>query len=319
MVTHSCGVSSRTPQRAIVAWVARRWKVGVVGCGAGLMNGLIGMGGGSIVVPGLIWARGMAPKHAVVTSLGAVFLLSGYSFVLHAWLGGPAQGVPSLLALVGMGALGAQVGSRLLLIISNRWLLLSFATFCLFCAQYLMASALGWVHPIGLSGGDTPMWGLVLVGLASGFSSGLFGIGGGLIAILALTLVFNTPVPEAIMAALFMNIANSSSALTLHMARRNCPRSVYGNLLALVPMALLGAGIGSVLSAHLPSGVLKITFGLFVVYVALSMIRRGLRQHSATSPGPAGSPHATPGAPREAPQGNPPEPQLAAQAVSGET
>lgn len=258
--------------------IYRRWKVGVVGALAGLMNGLIGMGGGTIVVPGLVWARDYPPKKAVVTSLCAVLLLSVFSLTLHSLLTGLAFHLHELLLLALTGILGAQFGARALIALPNRWVFLLFAGFCLFCAQYLFASALGWVAPLFLRMEQAPTWGILLIGLLSGFSSGLLGIGGGLIAILGLTLTFNTPLADAVTVALAMNIANALSGLLQHAWSKRIDTSNLRDVAALVPAALAGAAMGSLLSAHLPGQALRIVFGLFVVYVGATMYRKGMKE-----------------------------------------
>ncbi len=63
------------------------WKLALVGAAAGLLSGLLGVGGGMIMVPGfLLWAR-MEAKRALGTSLVCVALLALPGTVVHAWLG----------------------------------------------------------------------------------------------------------------------------------------------------------------------------------------------------------------------------------------
>jgi len=65
-----------------------------IGFGAGLLNSVVGIGGGILIVPGLVLVRKLNPRVAVATSLGSVLILSAIAlgvhlvsapFVLSAW------------------------------------------------------------------------------------------------------------------------------------------------------------------------------------------------------------------------------------------
>jgi uncharacterized membrane protein YfcA len=85
--------------------------VAVVGALAGLMAGLLGIGGGVLLVPAYTLMLRLPPKRAVATSLVAVAMFSIPAMVTHALLG-HINWAFALLLVVGVVP-GAQLGARL--------------------------------------------------------------------------------------------------------------------------------------------------------------------------------------------------------------
>ena len=85
--------------------------VGLIGAAAGLLAGLLGVGGGLLLLPAYTVALRMPPKRAVATSLVAVAMFSVPAMVTHALLG-HINWTYALLLTVGVVP-GAQVGAKL--------------------------------------------------------------------------------------------------------------------------------------------------------------------------------------------------------------
>jgi uncharacterized membrane protein YfcA len=87
--------------------------VGLLGATAGLLAGLLGIGGGVLMVPAYTLALRMPPKRAVATSLVAVAMFSVPAMVTHALLGhiNWAFALPLTVGVVP----GAQLGAKLTL------------------------------------------------------------------------------------------------------------------------------------------------------------------------------------------------------------
>lgn len=83
----------------------------LVGVGVGVLNGLLGIGGGVLFMPVLLVAVGLSPHQAVGTSLGVVLFSSITGAVQHGMLGNVSLWIAMAL-LVG-STLGVQVGVRL--------------------------------------------------------------------------------------------------------------------------------------------------------------------------------------------------------------
>ena len=90
------------------------WMILLVGLGVGLLSGVVGIGGGIMFVPALVWLMGMDQHKAQGTSLGALLAPVGiFAFWEYYRKGNADLRVGLLLAagfLVGgyFGAVGAQ-------------------------------------------------------------------------------------------------------------------------------------------------------------------------------------------------------------------
>lgn len=78
----------------------------LVGIAAGILGGLVGVGGGIIIVPALVYFIGFSQKTAQGTSLGLIMLPVGILGVLHYYKQGHVD-----FKVVGILAIGFFVGS----------------------------------------------------------------------------------------------------------------------------------------------------------------------------------------------------------------
>ena len=78
----------------------------LVGVAAGMLGGLVGVGGGIIIVPALVYIIGMSQKTAQGTSLGLIMLPVGIFGVLQYYKQGHVD-----FTLVGILAVGFLAGS----------------------------------------------------------------------------------------------------------------------------------------------------------------------------------------------------------------
>lgn len=93
--------------------VAGSWVVlAALGVVAGLTSGLLGVGGGIVIVPGLMLAAGMSQHHAHATSLAAVIPIAAVGAATY-WLNDSIA--PTIAIGLAAGAvLGAPVGARIM-------------------------------------------------------------------------------------------------------------------------------------------------------------------------------------------------------------
>jgi uncharacterized membrane protein YfcA len=101
------------------------WRLGAIGLAAGLLSGLLGVGGGILMVPAFVgWVR-LPIKEAVGCSLACVGILAVPGTITHALLGHIdwAFALPLCIAVIP----GARVGAHLAIRSSDRALRLSVA------------------------------------------------------------------------------------------------------------------------------------------------------------------------------------------------
>jgi len=87
------------------------WVTSAAGLGIGVVTGMLGVGGGFVIVPALVWGAGLAFREAVATSLVVIAANSAAAFAGHALKSPP----PTELAVVllGAAAAGMAVGVQL--------------------------------------------------------------------------------------------------------------------------------------------------------------------------------------------------------------
>ncbi|HSW69599.1 MAG TPA: sulfite exporter TauE/SafE family protein [Gammaproteobacteria bacterium] len=128
----------------------------------------------------------------------------------------------------------------------------------------------------------------LIIGAFAGIMSGLFGLGGGVIVIPALSAVFlhYTSIPRefsmqmAVGTSLAIMISTSLSALYAHHKRQAVRWDMFRLML---PGLMLGAMIGVLIVHYLPSSWLQIIFGLFLILVGLRMLFNHTYNTSETS------------------------------------
>ena len=87
---------------AIIAWF---------GLLVGFLSGMLGIGGGIVLLPGLIYLLGLPTRQAITSSLAIVWITAAQATVVHAWLGNVDLGL--VAALLSGGTAGARLGSEL--------------------------------------------------------------------------------------------------------------------------------------------------------------------------------------------------------------
>ncbi len=163
------------------------WVLLLVGAIGGVLSGAFGVGGGIIMVPLLIWLAKMNQRQAAASSLIAIVPTAIAGSATYLVAGEVDLFAALFLAIGGIG--GSLIGTRLLRRLPLGVLRWGFIVL-------MIGIAVRMVLVIPERGGhlvEPSVWaalGLVALGLFIGIASGLFGIGGGVIAVPALIAVF---------------------------------------------------------------------------------------------------------------------------------
>lgn len=84
----------------------------MVGAFVGVLGAIMGVGGGFIMVPAMIYLLGMPTKVVIGTSLFQITVLSAYTTMMHAIASNTVDVMLAVLLIVG-GVVGAQIGANL--------------------------------------------------------------------------------------------------------------------------------------------------------------------------------------------------------------
>lgn len=156
-----------------------------VGLVVGILSGLFGIGGGTVIVPALVWL-GLTQRHAAATSMLAIVPTSISGVISYA-VGGNVDWLAAILVFLGMLA-GGQVGSWLLARLPERVLRWAFVVFLVFVIVNQAIATPSRDSSIELTVGTVA--GLIVFGVVAGLLAGLLGIGGGAICVPALSIIF---------------------------------------------------------------------------------------------------------------------------------
>lgn len=81
-----------------------------VGAMVGILAGIMGVGGGFILVPAMIYVLGMPTKVVIGTSLFQIIFVTGFTTIVHAVNSHTVDMLLALLLIIG-GVIGAQLGA----------------------------------------------------------------------------------------------------------------------------------------------------------------------------------------------------------------
>jgi uncharacterized membrane protein YfcA len=241
------------------------WRGLIIGAGAGFLSGLFGIGGGIVIVPALLALMSMERKMAHGTSLAATLPMAAASLVTYT-IGGNVDW-PVAACLAAGAIFGAVVGTQLLQIIPKKPLTIIFIVVILVTAiRLVVASDTMGRDDLTLVGAIS----LVVIGFITGTLSGLLGIGGGVVMVPAMVVLFmmvpvvakGTSVAVIVPSALVGTVRN----------RKN--RNVDLRIASAIGVSGIGSAvIGSLISGSIDDSVSNALFAILLVTVAFLQAR----------------------------------------------
>jgi uncharacterized protein len=251
---------------------------GALGLLIGLVVGTLGGGGGVLAVPALVYALGQDARTATTGSIIIVGVVSAVGVLSRIrersidWRTGLAFGV--------VGIPAAWLGSLLNLAVSRPTLLLSFAALTLAVAAVMLInsrSTTAGTGPTAPGGGSTTavlqapgrarivhVIKVVTAGAVVGFLTGFLGVGGGFLAVPALTIALGMAMPAAIGTSLLLITLNSASALV---ARIGHLEPDWNVVLPFTAVAIVGALAGKLIADRMSSAALNRAFAVLLIAV----------------------------------------------------
>lgn len=187
----------------------------VVGMLVGVLSGMFGIGGGTVIVPALVWL-GLSQRNAAATSTLAIVPTSISGVISYA-TGGHVDWLAAALLFCGM-FIGGQIGSWLLSRLPElalRWIFVAFLVFVVINQVSFVPSR---DHQIAMS--VTTGIGLALLGVVIGTLAGLLGIGGGALAVPSLSMLFGASDLVARGTSLLAMFPNSITTSAANLKRR---------------------------------------------------------------------------------------------------
>lgn len=188
-----------------------------IGLLAGILSGMFGVGGGTVIVPMLVLLLGFDQRRAAGTSLGAIVLTAPVGVVAYA-LNGSVDWLAGLILAAG-AVVGAQIGTWLLPRVSQtalRWAFVAFLLGVIVSLFLVIPSRESVLELSWLS-----ITGLVILGVVTGTVAGLIGVGGGIVVVPTLMLAFGMSDLTARGTSLLMMIPTALSGTAGNLRRQN--------------------------------------------------------------------------------------------------
>lgn len=222
------------------------------------------------MVPLLLWWARFDQRQAQATSLLAIAPAGVIGMSSYA-VGGVAPFIPAILVALG-ATVGAQLGAQLLRRLSLWRLKWTFISFVGVMAVTVMLTIPNRDSSISVGFAETLI--LLSIGILMGTSAGLFGIGGGIIAIPLIMLIFGVGDLEAKGISLIAMIPAALSGSLAHIRFKTASLR-DGTWVAIG--AVVAAPIGAFGAFSLPESVANLFFGGFALAVAAVLAVRALR------------------------------------------
>lgn len=260
----------------------------LAGVGIGVLSGMLGIGGGTIMIPVLRLGYGLDAFMATATSLFAIIPISLAGAVTHIRARSCLPKLGILLGVAGAvtSSAGVYLGS-----ISPAWLIMVVAAVIIIYSAFTMLSkavrmgkksssksgsarasasaTLSNIEPctFGFTRKNVAL--AVIIGLIAGFASGYVGVGGGFIMVPLMMSVLHVPMK--------LTSGTSLIAVMILAVPGTITQAVLGNInwvagIAVACGSIPGAALGAKLIPKVPERQLRFLFAGFLVVAAVLLV-----------------------------------------------
>lgn len=259
----------------------------IVGIFVGLAAGFFGIGGGLIAIPIFLWvfeANNLGGDYYVQLAFGTNLFIIIFTSIFASYRHTKNKFViwKAVPIIAFFSIIGALVGSRLASILPGNFLKFIFALFLLYAAVRLLfvktEGDLKNPNVINLHYKKTL---LLLIGMLSGFISGLTGLGGGIIAIPLMISLLHIPIKSVAGTSssimIFTALAATSGYILSGWEKPDLPIGTMGYVyfFAAFPV-LIGsvtfAQVGAYLNNQISPNKLRYFFVIFLFFTSLKML-----------------------------------------------
>ncbi len=255
-------------QRALTPWVVLAYLG--IGAASGMLSGLFGVGGGTVIVPLLVMLLAFDQRLAAGTSLAAIAISASAGVISYA-LADSVACIPALILAVG-AVIGPPIGTWMLPRVSKTVLRWFFVVFLIgvIVSLFLVIPSREAVLELRMESAI----GLAFVGIITGILAGLIGVGGGIIVVPFLILVFGASDLVAKGTSLLMMIPTALSGTLGNYRRRNVNLAAAG--------IIGGAGaattaVGAWVARIVDPFTANVLFAVFLTGITVQMALRAIK------------------------------------------
>jgi uncharacterized membrane protein YfcA len=231
----------------------------VAGSFVGSVLGFIGAGGAMLTVPILIYVFDFTPVHATTAALLVVFLAAAFG-LLPKLKSGDVQ-VRIALSIWALGLVTNLGGAILAKHLSDTFIITGFALILTLAGASMLRAPIQ-----NKEEKKIPLIVLIGISLVIGSMTGIFGIGGGFLAIPVLVIFFHTPQVKAAGTSLFIIAIN---CLTSFFGRQSIWHEIDWKIPALIAIAaIIVSTIASNYASKVPGAILRKGFAFLLFGIA---------------------------------------------------
>ncbi len=244
--------------------------LGVIGIVGGLLAGLVGVGGGIVFVPGLVYAGGWQIKEAVAASLIIIIFSSITGTIRNAKSEDPVNWrVAALLSLAVAPA--SLIGVAISRVSSDTVVEIAFSTILLLLAY---PTARG--RPEFDQSRRIPLIWVFVAGVFIGTLAGLVGVGGGVVMVPLMVLGMGLGTKQAVSTSLAVIMATGVVGAAGYIATGFSETKDLLSLPPLIVGSMIGAWLGVRVRDPLPENLVSVGFAIFMVLTALRLLSEAL-------------------------------------------
>jgi len=235
-------------------------KLLLVGFLGGIPSGLLGLGGGILFIPLMVYIAKLKMKEIAGVSSMAVAIVATVGSIRY---GSKGYGLePFIPHLIIGGILGALAGNQINKKLNNKSLKKIFSI-----VLFITAIRMNYIVDVSDVSNDN-MYIYIMVGFGSGILAGLLGLGGGVVRVPALLILAGIPSLVAQGASLIASVPTAIAAA--YPKIKGQPEKIRQGLLV-GSGGVMGVLIGSEIAFSLGDSSLKTIFSYFLFLVAIKM------------------------------------------------
>jgi len=235
-----------------------------------VLGSMIGVGGGFLIVPLLTLGLGIPIHNAIALSLLSIIAVASSATITYASSGYIDYKLGLILETTTV--LGAFTGARICILLSPSILMITFGVLLIYVGYRMIKkiefkeAKLRELSLNRLSAG-------IISSFFAGLSSGLLGIGGGILKVPIMVLILGIPTRVAIGTSEFMISITSASGSYVYYKAGILNTALAGSAII---GGFLGAQLGSRLGIKIRVELIRMIFGFIMLIFSMSMILRGL-------------------------------------------
>ena len=237
--------------------------------GIGFVSAVAGIGGGSLMVPFMVLVLNYNVKVAIATSLLSIVATS--SSAASVYLRREMVDLKIALLLEPTTALGAIVGAHITLTLPIKVVKGALGILLLWVSIVMLRRAIKRVTHVSSATRNLPYRKIlaILASFLAGLTSGMFGIGGGVVKVPIMTLILGLPIKIAVATSSFMIGLTAASGGIVYLVRGYVdPLSVSALALGIIP----GATLGAKFMRKLKPWIIRLIFSFVLLYASLRLL-----------------------------------------------